>query len=97
MKKSKKTLNVALIAVFGVVLLALCGVILWGGVYLSVDPNACFVDGRPVDNELECKISINMMEQNMQTTQTIMGSIFGISGCASLLAAFVYANTDKKK
>ncbi len=97
MKKSKKALNTALIAVFGVVLLALCGTILWGGVYLQVDPNACYVDGQPVDNELECKISINTMEQSIETTKTIMASIFGISGCAALLAAFVYANTDKKK
>ena len=98
MKKSKKTLNTALIAVFGIVLLALCGAILWGGTYLPIDSNkACYVEGEPVENELECKITTNTINLNVASTQTIMASIFGISGCAALLAAFVYANTDKKK
>ena len=98
MKKAKKTLNTVLIAVFGIVLLVLCGVILWGRLYMPIDSNkACYVEGEPVENELECKINTNTINQNTASTQTIMASIFGVSGCAALLAAFVYANSDKKK
>ncbi len=98
MKKNKKAFNAAAIAIFGLALLVLFALILWGGLYLPIDANkACHVNGEPVENELECKINTNVINNSTESTQKIVASIFGVSGCAALLAAFVYANSDKKK
>ena len=98
MKKNKKAFNAAAISIFGLVLLVLFALILWGRLYMPIDSNkACYVEGEPVENELECKINTNVINNSTESTQTIMASIFGVSGCAALLAAFVYANSDKKK